>query len=190
MSLEETLGTVVGALRAARIDYMLTGSIAGSYHGVPRSTQDIDVVVEGTEDALLDFARMLSNEGFYVSEEAVRGAVENRGQFNVIDRRNAWKVDLILRKDREFSRTEFARRTREEALGFSVWPATAEDMILAKLEWARRTGSERQIDDVVGILRSQGEEALDREYLEKWAEELGVEEEWRRALERSGGEEG
>lgn len=188
MNPRQTLGVVIGALRSEGIEYMVTGSVAGSYHGVPRSTQDIDLIVDGTEEQLLGFVRALSDEGFYVSEPAVREAVESRGRFNVIDRRNAWKVDLILRKDREFSRTEFSRRRREEALGLSLWLTTAEDMIVAKLEWAGRTGSERQIDDVVGILGSQGED-LDRTYVEKWVSELGVEDEWRRALERRGGRE-
>lgn len=178
MNPEQTLGDVVEALGAAGIDYMVTGSVAGSYHGVPRSTKDIDLVVEGTEAQLLSFARALSRKDFYVSDEAVREAVRSRGQFNVVDRRTAWKVDLILRKDREFSRTEFSRRKEEEASGTSLWIATAEDVILAKLEWAKRTDSERQLDDVGGILQTQGD-SLDREYLEKWVAALGLDEQWK-----------
>lgn len=182
VSPERTLEEVVEALRAAGIDYMLTGSIAASFHGIPRSTQDIDLVVAGTEDQLLRFARTLMDRGYYVSEDAVREAFEGGSQFNVIDRDTAWKVDLILRKDREFSRTEFARRTRADALGLSLWVATAEDVVLAKLEWARITGSERQLEDVAGILTSQGD-ALDTGYVERWVDELGVDEQWGRAKE-------
>lgn len=184
MNPRKTLETVVDALSTAGVDYMVTGSIAASFHGLPRSTQDIDLVVEGGEDQLLHFARILSDEGFYVSPDAVREAVRERGQFNVIDRRTAWKVDLILRKDRAFSETEFSRRTRADALGISLWLATAEDVILSKLEWATLTGSERQIEDVVGILRAQGEE-LEDGYLRRWIHELGLDGPWERARERS-----
>lgn len=179
MNPEETLREVIAALESAGIGYMLTGSIAGSYHGIPRSTQDIDLVVDGSEAQLLAFARKTAAKGYYVSEEAIREAVEIRGQFNVIDPRSAWKVDLILRKDRDFSRTEFSRRTKEEALGLTLWVATAEDVILAKLEWARLTGSERQFSDIAGILKSQGD-GLDQSYVDRWASVLGVEDEWQR----------
>jgi hypothetical protein len=179
LSLEETLRKVTEALRVSQVEYMLTGSIAASYHGTPRSTQDIDLVVEGTEDQLIHFAQEVSRQGFYVSEEVVSEAVRHRGQFNVIDRQTAWKVDLIVRKDREFSRVEFGRRTQEEALGYPLWLATAEDVVLSKLEWAKSTGSERQIADVLGILRSQGKD-LDGSYLERWARDLSVEEQWRK----------
>ena len=50
-------------------------------------------------------------------------------------------------------------------------------MILAKLEWARDTGSDRQLDDIVGIVAIAGE--LDREYIDRWAAILGVEDDWR-----------
>lgn len=178
MNPDQTLEDVVEALGAAGIDYMVTGSVAGSYHGVPRSTKDIDLVVEGTEAQLLSFTEALSRKDFYVSHDAVREAVRSRGQFNVIDRRTAWKVDLILRKDREFSRTEFSRRKEEEASGTSLWIATAEDVILAKLEWAKHTDSERQLDDVSGILQTQGD-GLDLEYLEEWVAALELDEQWK-----------
>lgn len=187
MNPAETLEVVLSALEEAGVEYMLTGSIAGSYHGVPRTTQDIDLVVDGSGEDLLAFARSMSQQGFYVSEDAVGEAVEIRGQFSVIDPRTAWKIDLILRRDRGFSRTEFERRTQEEALGMRLWMATAEDVILAKLEWAGHTGSERQMEDVVGIIGSQGV-ALDRPYIERWSRELGIEAEWEQARDRAGGE--
>ncbi len=75
---------------------------------------------------------------------------------NVIDFESGWKVDFIIRKDREFSVTEFGRRRMGELLGFQLFVASAEDVILAKLEWARMSDSERQIRDVAGILRTRG----------------------------------
>lgn len=177
MNPDRTLEDVIEALGAAGIDYMVTGSVAGSYHGVPRSTRDIDLVVDGTETAFLSFAEAISRKDFYVSEDAVREAVKSRGQFNVIDRRTAWKVDLIVRKDREFSRIEFARRKEEEFSGSPLWIATPEDVVLAKLEWAKLTDSERQLEDVAGILQTQGE-SLDIAYIERWVTTLCLKEQW------------
>lgn len=58
--------------------------------------------------------------------------------------------------------------------GEDIWIATPEDVLLAKLEWAKRTGSERQLRDAAGIVAVQGA-ALDRGWVERWAKELGVE---------------
>jgi hypothetical protein len=55
--------------------------------------------------------------------------------------------------------------------------ATAEDTILAKLEWARSGQSERQLQDAAGIVAVSGAE-LDLDYLDRWADELGVRESW------------
>jgi len=63
--------------------------------------------------------------------------------------------------------------------GIPVATATAEDTIIAKLEWAKTGGSERQLGDVVAILRVRGE-TLDRAYLERWVTVLGLDEVWRR----------
>lgn len=187
MSPEAVLRQVVRALEEVGIDYMLTGSFAGSYHGVPRATQDIDLVIDATEAQVLSFARRLAATGFYVSEDAARDAVSLRGQFNVIDQSRGWKVDLILRKDRPFSRSEFSRRTVEEAFGFPLYMATAEDTVLAKLEWSKIGESEQQLRDVVGIVQSQGHR-LDEEYIRTWAEELNLMDDWERVKERAAGE--
>ncbi|MBS2020601.1 MAG: hypothetical protein JST00_47545 [Deltaproteobacteria bacterium] len=101
--------------------------------------------------------------------------------FNVIDLVSGWKVDLILRKNRAFSRAEFARRIEMSVLGVSVFVASAEDTIVAKLEWSKQSGgSERQRRDVAGIL-ANASETLDRAHIEQWVRELDLDDEWRAA---------
>jgi hypothetical protein len=96
-----------------------------------------------------------------------------RGLFNVVDLASGWKIDLILRRDRAFSRCEFERRQRARILDADVFVATAEDTILAKLEWARLGESERQLRDVVGVIEACGA-SLDRAYIERWARASSV----------------
>ena len=180
------LGAIVQELRRFEIPHMLAGSFASSYHGDPRTTQDIDLVIDPSRDALERFVQGLDSERFYVSAEAARAAFERRGQFNVVMLESGWKVDLILRKDRPFSRSEFERRRTAEIAGVEVSVASAEDTIVAKLEWAQRGESERQLRDVVGILQISAE-SLDREYVDRWVEALGLEELWKRALSDAGG---
>jgi hypothetical protein len=159
---------------------MLTGSFASAYHGVPRATQDIDVVIAPTPDALRAFVRGLPPSVYYVDEATALEALAQEGPFNVIDLAEGWKIDLICRRARPFSRAEFARRIRADLEGLPLYVATAEDVLLAKLEWAQRGGSARQIEDAAGILRvRQGE--LDLAYVARWVAELGLAAEWEAA---------
>jgi hypothetical protein len=68
-------------------------------------------------------------------------------------------------------------------LGTNVATATAEDTIIAKLEWAKQGASDRQLDDVAGILRVRGK-SLDLPYVEGWVEALDLSEQWQRAQSR------
>lgn len=179
MSPQAALAHIVAALDAAGIPHMVAGSFASTFHGNPRTTQDIDLVIDPTRDALDRFVRSLAPADFYVSAEAAGEAWGRRGLFNVIDLASGWKIDLILRKDRPFSRAEFERRMPARILGTDVFVATAEDTILAKLEWAQLGESDRQLRDVVGVIELCGD-TLDRDYIERWTRELGVEGLWER----------
>jgi hypothetical protein len=173
------LRRLVALLDRAEIPHMVAGSFASTLHGTPRSTQDIDLVIDPSGQALLAFVAGLPPSDYYASVDAARDALHRRSQFNVIDMSTGWKADLIVRKSRAYSVEEFRRRTAERILGVDVFVATPEDTILTKLEWAAMSGSERQLRDVSGILEVKREE-LDRSYVERWAQELGVLEAWKR----------
>ena len=128
MSLEALLALLAKVLGDEGVPYMLTGSLASSYHGAPRATQDIDLVVDATAEALLRVAIALRGSGLYVSDDAVREAVATRGMFNAIDPESGWKVDFIVRKDRAFSTKEFRRRREIQFMGLSLTVAQAEDV--------------------------------------------------------------
>lgn len=187
MSVEDLLRRIIAALEQAGIPYMLTGSVASSYYGEARASQDIDLVIAPDEPQLRAFLRSLPASSYYVSEDAAIEALQLRSQFNVIDIITGWKVDLIVRRDRDFSRTEFERRIGVDVMGMRVVIAAAEDVVLSKLEWAKRGASERQLEDVAGIL-CDPETRLDREYLEHWVLELELQPQWVRARELAGRE--
>lgn len=181
MTLESFLRRVLAILDAVGIPYMLTGSLASAYYGEPRATRDIDFVI-GVSDAELDqLVRRLDEDGFYVRRDAAREARRERGQFNAIDPESGWKVDWIIRKDRPFSRREFERRRRVEFLELELPMVTAEDLIVAKLEWSEKGGSELQLRDSLAIFLQQGTD-LDREYIERWVGDLNLEDRWRALL--------
>jgi hypothetical protein len=176
------LSRLVTMLEAAGIPYMLTGSFASAYHDMPRASHDIDLVIDPSPEALDAFVSEASAAGYHVEPDRAREALRQRGQFNVVDPGSGWKADLLVARDRPFSREEFRRRAAATVFGIDLFVASAEDTILAKLEWAARTGSERQLTDVAGILRVKGAE-LDRGYVESWARALGVLDLWQRLSE-------
>ncbi len=185
MSSPKVLRRITQALENAGIAYMLTGSFASARYGVPRSTQDIDLVIEATAAQLRTFVQSLPADEYYADLDAALEAQRKESLFNVIDLATGWKIDLIIRKSRSFSREEFGRRRVVDLQGLGLFVATAEDVILAKLEWAKLGNSDRQIEDVVAILRLQSE-TLDRRYLERWIAELELNEQWSVARRAAG----
>jgi hypothetical protein len=167
-------------LDAAGIPYMVAGSFASTYHGVPRSTQDIDIIIDPTGASLAALLATLPEADYYVDYDAAKDALRRRSTFNVIDLATGWKIDLIIRKARPFSMEEMRRRQRGELFGATVAIATAEDAIVAKLEWAKLGDSERQLRDVAGVLAVRAA-TLDVAYIETWVTDLGLEEQWARA---------
>ncbi len=97
--------------------------------------------------------------------------------FNVVDTSTGWKVDLIIRKSRPFSRVEFERRRLVDFDGLQLWVTALEDLIIAKLEWAKLGGSARQLEDVSSMLRIAGTE-IDKAYLDRWIEALELHTQW------------
>lgn len=174
MSGGDFLKRLANHLREAEIAYMVAGSFASTYHGIPRSTQAIDLVVDVDETSLKRLIAAFPEDEYYLSASAARDALTRRSQFNIIDLATGWKADLIVRKDRPFSRIELERREKARVLGVEIFVATAEDAILSKLEWVKMGASERQLEDARGIIAVKGD-ALDRAYLAQWAVDLGVE---------------
>jgi hypothetical protein len=174
------LSALVRELEALRIPYMVSGSFASSFHGKPRTTHDADVVIDPSPEALEALVSALAAAGFYVAPDVARDALQRRRQFNVIAPETAFKLDLIIRKERPFSREELKRRQAGTLAGAPAMFASAEDTILSKLEWAKKGGgSERQLEDVRGVVDVKGAD-LDRGYIERWAGELDVLDLWRR----------
>jgi hypothetical protein len=177
--LQGLLHRVVHLLDASGVPFMIAGSFASAAHGLPRTTQDLDVVVDPPSSGALDaLVRSLSPEKYYVDADAARDALRRRSMFNVVDLASGWKVDFIIRKNRTFSRDEFARRMKFVFLDVPVYVASPEDTIVAKLEWSKQCGgSERQRRDVAGILATLGPD-LDRAHVERWVLDLDLADEW------------
>lgn len=185
VKIEEFLRRICAALELNEIPYMVTGSVASSIHGIPRSTNDLDVVIAPTRDQMFSLVQMFKRLGFSVRWEEAESALRNRDQFNVVDFSNSWKVDFIVKKARPFSETEFSRREPIEIGELSFVIAKPEDVLIAKLEWMKISPSERQAQDAAGILTVQ-QENLDVAYIHQWVEALELQEQWQAIRELAG----
>jgi hypothetical protein len=185
MSVADVFERIRAALDAAAIPYLVTGSFVSSTHGIPRSTNDIDIIIAPTSDQLSALMEQLSDPEYYADREDAFDALQRRSQFNVIDNATLWKVDFIVSKESPFDQARFARRRITEIVGVNVYAATPEDIVVAKLLWSKLGESERQLNDAAGVVHMQGE-ALDRSYIESWVERLELHAQWQMALERAG----
>ena len=168
----EVISSVLGALERAGIPYMVVGSFAAALYGVTRTTHDVDIVVALSQDAIPELARALG-EGFYLDEEAARGAVARSDMFNALHVESGLKVDFWILGEDSFSRSQFQRRRPTNVWGTAGYAASAEDTVLSKLLWHNLSGSERQLSDARDILRAQ-QGLLDCHYLRRWSSELNI----------------
>ncbi len=180
---------VVRLLDSLGVPYLVGGSLASSLHGIPRATQDADLLANLRIEHVQLFVAAVS-PAFYVDAERVLHAVQRRSSFNLVHLKTAIKVDIFVLKPDPLSLQEMARRQILPVPGEPgtvLQVATAEDTVLQKLLWYQQGDriSERQWNDVLGVLKVQ-RQRLDLDYLKEWAPRIGVDNLLRQAFEDSG----
>ncbi len=191
MTLAEPIAVTLAVVRVLEklgIRYLVGGSLASSLHGIPRSTQDLDLLVELPGKLVAALVAELECD-FYVDRDMIEDAVRRRASFNVIDLKTMFKVDVFVSDHRPLLVEEMARR---QTIGLGEPPepvqvCSAEDIILQKLDWYEKGNriADRQWNDLVGVFKVRGA-ALDLAYLRRWSNELGLESLLDRALQDAG----
>lgn len=172
------LGQVTTSLTDANVSYMLTGSFASSIHGVFRATADIDIdiVAALTHESIAKFVQPLLPH-FVIDEVSLEQAVCDQRSFHIIHRTSAVKVDIFVRRDDPISVVQLQRAVSVAVPGLTelVRTASAEDIILSKLQWYQLGNdvSERQWNDIQGVIAVHRMD-LATDYLEQMAQKMGV----------------
>jgi hypothetical protein len=141
--------------------------MASNYWGIPRSTHDLDFVLQLQTTNVADVVAAFQ-EGFFIQPEAVASALAPPYQFNALDEQSALKVDFWTLHNNAFEQCAFERRVTATLFDTPAWIATAEDVILHKLYWHKLTPSDRQLSDAAGVISVQGN-SLDYSHLRRWA---------------------
>ncbi len=173
----EITAEVIKALESVKVPYFIGGSLASMVHGVVRNTLDADIVAQLHVEQLSPFVAALQDE-FYLDHKMILDAIIERRSFNLIHLDTSFKVDVFIPKDEAFFNKQIERRELRSLSSDperSAYFASAEDTILAKLEWYKLGNevSERQWSDVLGVIKVQ-DDGLDKEYLQEWAQKLGL----------------
>lgn len=176
MSVSTPFHHLIDALNKLGLSYLVGGSFASTYHGVPRATNDADLLIRIPLSAIAELARVLGPD-FYLDVPFASECVTQHRSFNILHKATAYKFDLFPAFT-PFHESELDRAV-EATFDFMREPllcriATVEDIVLAKLVWYRLGGcvSDRQWSDITNAIAST--EILDRSYLERWAKELQV----------------
>ena len=179
------LRPVAAALRALGVSFYVGGSVASSYHGAVRSTMDVDLVCDLTDDQVGGLLNQVG-EDYYASEPAIREAIRRKASFHLIHYATSFKVDLFVSRQRPFDRQAMSRAqsgTLGRDASLTVPFATAEDIIVIKLQRYRlgNESSERQWNDVSRLISLLGD-SVDHEYLRHASQSVGVEDLLQRLL--------
>jgi hypothetical protein len=185
MSSADVFHEITAALGRAQIPYMVVGSFASNLYGTGRATQDIDLVVQATPEQVAELLSVLPKTTYYFDLESALEAARRGSMFNILDTVRGWKIDLIFQKPGAYHREAFQRRIPAEVEGVPVMAATAEDVVISKLDWAKMGESLRQIDDVAGVLKVRSE-LLDGAYIERWVKDLQLTKQWAAARKAAG----
>ena len=172
INLAFALQRVVNALDHVGARYVIVGSTAAAAWGVVRSTRDVDLVALVSRESVEPLLNELSDKDLYLPLDEARRAGSEGGSFHVLHPATGGKVDVFICKpDDPFEQMRLERRVRLDVLGVTTWVATAEDIILAKLNWRITSRSDTQWRDCIEIAAIQ---PLDVDYLRFWADHLGV----------------
>lgn len=173
MSQKQLLNDIIRLLNSLNVPYYLTGSWALSFYAKPRSTHDIDFVINLSKKDVSRFYESFDINRYMISEQSIKDAIHHRYQFQVTDRLSGFWIDFWIPQEDEFNKAVFIRKKKVKLFNLYTWLPTVEDLIILKTIWSNISGgSEIQRNDVKSIYAIQKD--IDYNYIEKWIDRLNI----------------
>lgn len=170
-------------LEEARVDYMVSGSVAAMLYGQPRFTTDIDVIVWMDLAGARRMAELFTSKEFYfppIDVIATELARDRRGHFNILHVASGFKADVYLRGNDPLRVWALEKVRRIEIHGSTIRLAPPEYVIVRKLEFFREGGSEKHLRDIRTMIETSPE-LIDLPLLEGLIKKRELAAEWAKA---------
>ena len=172
MDLETAVLTMIDALDAEHIPYLLVGSFSSNFYGIPRSTKDGDFVVELSGRSLSPLIQRLSGEFEFDPQWAFESVTGTQRRIVTI-KGTPLKIELFNLSELPHDKERFRRRIVARWHGRSVSLPTAEEVIITKASWALCLQRGKDRDDIQAVIGVQAHN-LDWDYIYHWADQHGT----------------
>ncbi|TFG94667.1 hypothetical protein E4H12_14770, partial [Candidatus Thorarchaeota archaeon] len=128
----EILQLVCEFLNKNKIEYVIVGGVAVMYHGVPRTTVDIDIILQIEDEQISTFTEFLKSRGFSSSATDIRAAFAEKSHST------SFFKDTLLRLDIQGVNSTFDKMTLDRAIevnlfGTLVRIGSVEDTLVNKI---------------------------------------------------------
>lgn len=181
----DLLRQVIGTLEEMGVPYMIGGSIALAVWAVPRTTHDLDIVVDVPEDRIQEFCDHFPPVRYYIDPEAMTNAFRRReqasmGMYSFLDLNTGFKVDLFPIRTQDKAQQEALRKSIHAQVmqGLYAKVYAPDDLLIQKLRWYTSSHSERQLRDCLNLMLTDLRRPIPLiswNYVETWTDELGSE---------------
>lgn len=162
--------TVVDALERLQIPYMFVGSFSSNFWGIPRSTKDADFVIELRDQSAAAIGE-LPGPGSRLDPQMSFETLTATMRYPIRHEASAFTVELSLLGEDSHDLARFGRRLAKPLGHKTVCVATAEDVIVTKLRWAKGGKRQKDIDDVKDVIEVQTATNLDLAYIRHWCDQ-------------------
>lgn len=168
----DAVNAVLDAIRSVGLPHMVVGSLSSNAYGIPRSTQDADIVIDPGSRGLLDLAGRLP-AGLHMDPQLSFETVTGTNRVIISVTESVFTIEIFILRDDAYDRQRFARRRPESVQGRETWLPSPEDVIITKLRWSKQGKRSKDVDDVRNVIAVQGD-GLDWAYIHRWCDEHGT----------------
>ncbi|MEO8210805.1 MAG: nucleotidyltransferase [bacterium] len=167
----ETLQNVINKLDEGKFEYLLHGSMAIGFYSIPRMTRDSDIIIQLYGKDISKFVNLLKDD-FFIDEQMIEDSLAGGQMFNIFHKNTLFKIDFILKKNEEYEDVKFERKKKLKINGIEIYVISLEDLIISKLNWARESHSEMQLNDIPKLIKNEH----DGKYITDWVLKLDLKE--------------
>ena len=163
------LNKIAKILEGEKIDYMIVGGFATSYHNRARTTNDIDIVLQIYPRDVGNILKYFPEWGAF--EDQYIDSVSKGLMFNITDFETGMRYDFMTYQDSDYNWTAFQRREKVDFFGVKCFISSKEDLLISKLKWYNISQSDKQLEDLKFLLL---DDTLNLNYIKNWILKLNL----------------